>query len=157
MVSSIGIPRFFAHPRSNPTKLSDLRRSSLFRGLSKKDLSQLAANLDEVTVPAGAVLVNEGRRNAAFWLVLDGTATVSIRGRERRSVGAGDHFGAISMLDGLGASATVVAGTSLRALVASAEQFRALEGNQTVSCRMRCESEKRLRSDLMAVVAEGAL
>jgi CRP-like cAMP-binding protein len=157
MVNSIGIPRFLAHTRSNPAKLSGLGRSSLFCGLSEKDLSQLAANLDEVTVPAGTVLVSEGRRNTAFWLVLDGTATVSIRGRERRSIGPGGHFGATSMLDGLGASATVVASTPLRALVAGAEQFRALEGNRTVGARMRSESEKRLRSDLMAVVSEGAL
>jgi CRP-like cAMP-binding protein len=153
MVNSIGIPRLFGRPRTNPSKLSELRRSSLFRDLTAKELGRLAANLDEVTVPAGTVLVNEGRRNSAFWLVLEGTAVVSIQGHERRTIGPGGHFGATSMFDGLGASATVVAQTPLRGLVASAAQFRALEGNPKVSARMRCDSEKRLRSDLMAIVS----
>jgi len=157
MVNSIGIPRFLAHPRGNTAKLSGLRRSPLFSALPQKELIQLAAFLDEVTVPAGTVLVSEGRRNDAFWLVLEGFATVTIRGRERRTIGPGGHFGATSMLDGLGASATVVAGTPLHALVAGAAQFRALEANPKVSARMRCESEKRLRSDLMAVVSEAGL
>jgi CRP-like cAMP-binding protein len=152
MVNSIGVPRLFGGPRTDLAKLSELRRSPLFSGLSQKELGRMAANLDEVTVPAGTVLVSEGRRNLAFWLVLEGTAAVSIQGRERRSIGPGGHFGATSMLDGLGASATVVALTPLRALVAGAGQFRALEGNPTVNTRMRCESEQRLRSDLMAVV-----
>ena len=157
MVNSIGLPRFLAHPRSHSAKLSGMRRSSLFSGLCEKELSRLAAFLDEVTVPAGTVLVREGRRNDAFWLVLEGTARVSIRGRERRTIGPGGHFGATSMLDGLGASATVVAGTPLHALVAGAAQFGGLEANPEVSARMRAESEKRLRSDLMAVVSEPAL
>jgi len=156
MVNSIGIQRLFARPGGNASKLSDLRRSSLFSGLSQKELSLLAANLDEVRVPVGTVLVSEGKRNTAFWLVVEGEARVSIQGRERRSIGPGGHFGATSMLDGLGASATVVAAAPLRALVAGIEQFRALEANPTVSARMRSESEKRLRSDLMAVVAGAA-
>ena len=130
-------------------KLADLRRSPLFAGLHDRELSVLAANLDEASVPAGSVLVREGHRNPAFWLVVEGLAAVSIQGRERRLIGPGGHFGATSMLDGLGASATVVARTPLRALVASAAQFGALTGHPLVNERLRCESEKRLRSDLM--------
>ena len=133
-------------------KVSDLRRSPLFAGLGARELSFLAAHLDEVSVPAGTVLVREGHRNPAFWLVVEGLAAVSIQGRERRLIGPGGHFGATSMLDGLGASATVVARTPLRALVASAVQFGALTGNPLVNERLRCESEKRLRADLMDLV-----
>jgi len=52
------------------------------------------------------------------------------------------------MLDGRPASATVVSRTPLRALVAGHEQFRALEGDQTVALRLTSEALDRLRSDL---------
>src|SRR2546421_6767632 len=157
MLQSADLVRLWNRRQPVRGKLADLRRSPLFAGLSDRELTVLAAHLDEAWVPAGTVLVREGHRNPAFWLVVEGLAAVSIQGRERRVIGPGGHFGATSMLDGLGASATVVARTPLRALVAGAAQFRALEANPKVSARMRCESEKRLRSDLMAVVSEAGL
>jgi CRP-like cAMP-binding protein len=141
-------------PRGDRGKQSELGRSPLFAGLPRRELERLAANLDEVRVPAGTVLVREGRRNPAFWLLLDGSVTVTIQGRQRRVIGPGGYFGATSMLDGLEASASVVARTPLRALVASAAQFRALEASPKVASRLRDESERRLRSDLMAVVGQ---
>ncbi len=152
MVQSPGFARLFNRREPESGKLADLRRSPLFAGLGGRELEFMAAHLDEVTVPAGTVLVREGRRNPAFWLVTEGLAAVSIQGRERRLIGPGGHFGATSMLDGLGASATVVARTPMRALVAAVQQFGALTGNPTVAARIRCESERRLRSDLMDLV-----
>ncbi|TMF84996.1 MAG: cyclic nucleotide-binding domain-containing protein [Chloroflexi bacterium] len=152
MVQSADLVRLWNRRQPVRGKLADLRRSPLFAGLSDRELTVLAAHLDEAWVPAGTVLVREGHRNPAFWLVVEGLAAVSIQGRERRVIGPGGHFGATSMLDGLGASATVVARTPLRALVASTVQFGALTGNPRVSERLRCESEKRLRADLMDLV-----
>jgi len=153
MVLNPDLTRLFHLRRAASGKVADLRRSPLFADLSAHELEVIAAHLDEVTVPAGTVLVREGRRNHAFWLVVDGLAAVSIQGRPRRLIGAGGHFGATSMLDGLEASATVVARTPVRALVAGVVQFGALTGNATVAARIRCESEKRLRSDLRDLVA----
>jgi len=152
MIQRPAFTRFASRRPSAAGKLDGLRRSPLFAGLGSRDLGWMAAHLDEAIVPTGTVLVREGHRNPAFWLVLEGLAAVSIQGRERRLIGPGGHFGATSMLDGLPASATVVARTPLRALVASASQFGALTGNHLVSERLRCESEKRLRSDLMELV-----
>lgn len=135
-------------------KIDALRSSPVFANLHRRQLDGLAAYLDQVEVPAGTVLVREGHRNPAFWLVLDGEAAVSVRGRRRRTIGPGGFFGAISMLDGREASATVVACGPLRALVASASQFRGLEANELVSLRLRAESERRLREDQLALVRE---
>jgi CRP/FNR family cyclic AMP-dependent transcriptional regulator len=135
-------------------KIEALRRSPVFAHLRSRQLGGLATYLDQVQVPAGTVLVREGRRNQAFWLVLEGEAAVSVRGRRRRTIGPGGFFGAISMLDGREASATVVASSPLRALVASAAQFRGLEANELVTLRLRAESERRLREDQLALARE---
>ena len=150
----IKLSRFFRPRSARSSKLEALRRSPLFANLRRRQLGGLAAYLDQVQVPAGSVLVREGRRNRAFWLVLEGEVAVSVRGRERRRIGPGGFFGAISMLDGREASATVVTRSPLRALVASPSQFRALEGNDLVSLRLRADSERRLREDQLALAWE---
>jgi CRP-like cAMP-binding protein len=52
------------------------------------------------------------------------------------------------MLDGRPAVATVRTCTPIRALVASAEQFRALEGNETIALRLMHAALERMREDL---------
>src|SRR5690349_2804552 len=104
MIQSPDFTRLWGRRQPVTGKLADLRRSPLFAGLSAADLAFLAAHLDEASVPAGTVLVREGHRNPAFWLVVEGLAAVSIQGRQRRLIRPGGHFGATSMLDGLGAS-----------------------------------------------------
>lgn len=148
------ISRFWRDRGAPRGKVDALRSSPLFADLRPHQLGRLATYLDQVQVPAGTVLVREGRHNPAFWLVLDGEAAVSVRGRQRRTIGPGGFFGAISMLDGREASATVVARSPLRALVASASQFRGLEGDDLVNLRLRAESERRLREDQLALVGE---
>ncbi len=144
----------FLRRRGASGKVAALRGSPLFANLRGRQLGNLSTYLDQVQVAAGTVLVREGRHNPAFWLVLDGEAAVSVRGCQRRTIGPGGFFGAISMLDGREASATVVARSPLRALVASASQFRGLEANDLVNLRLRAESERRLREDQLALVRE---
>ncbi len=54
------------------------------------------------------------------------------------------------MLDGKPAVGTVISKTPLRAYVASAEQFRALEGNETIALRLFHYALERMREDLEA-------
>jgi len=155
MMSAVSrLPRFWGRRGVSAGKIEALRRSPVFADLRSRQLGGLATYLDQVQVPAGTVLVREGHRNPAFWLVLEGEAAVSVRGRQRRTIGPSGFFGAISMLDGREASATVVASSPLRALVASAAQFRGLEANDLVTLRLRAESERRLREDQLALVRE---
>ena len=132
------------HP--NP-KVEELSRVPLFQNVPKRVLEVLAANLDEVRVPAGETLIREGHRNDAFWIVLEGEAEMSI-GHKKRQIEPGQFFGATSMLDGRPAIGTVVAKTPIRAYVASADQFRALESDETVALRLFHYALERLREDL---------
>jgi CRP/FNR family cyclic AMP-dependent transcriptional regulator len=59
-------------------------------------------------------------------VILDGTATVSKAGVDKRTLGAGDHFGEISMIDSKRRSATVTATEPLTALAVPHLAFQSL-------------------------------
>lgn len=88
----------------------------LFRDLSKSQLKRLAEASIEVSHPPGKAVATEGRGGLAFHLILEGSATVSKDGRVLRTLGPGDYFGEISMIDGLPRSATVTALEPLKAV-----------------------------------------
>jgi CRP-like cAMP-binding protein len=140
---------------TNP-KVAELMRIPLFDNVPRRELALIAANLDEIRVPEGETLVEEGHHNDAFWIVLEGEAEMIIGGEVHRIVEPGGFFGVTSMLDGRPAIATVKTCTPLRALVASAEQFRALEGNETVALRLMRAALERLREDLEIQKGRGA-
>lgn len=130
------------------TKVAELTKVPLFHHVPRRQLAIIAANLDEVRVEAGETLVREGHRNDAFWIILDGEVELIIGEERHRTIGPRGFFGATSMLDGKPAVGTVVTRTPLRALVASALQFRALEGNETVALRLMSAALERMREDL---------
>lgn len=132
------------------SKFDELRKVRLFDNLPRRQLEIIAANLDEVTVDAAETLVREGHHNDAFWIILEGEAAMQVEGRAPRLLGPGDFFGVTSMLDGRPAVATVKTMRPLRALVASAAQFRALEGNDTIALRLMSAALERMREDLEA-------
>jgi CRP-like cAMP-binding protein len=131
-------------------KIDELSRIRLFDSLPRRQLTLIAANLDEVEVPAGQTVIQEGHHNNAFWIVRQGTAEMYVGDRKTREIGPGDFFGATSMLDGKPAVATVKTTGPLKAYVASADQFRALEGNETIALRLMSYALERLREDLDA-------
>ena len=130
------------------SKIDELRRIRLFDNLPRRDLELIAANLDEVTVPAGETLVEQEKHNDAFWIILEGEAAYWVEGGGSRRLGPGDFFGVTSMLDGKPAVGSIKTVTPIRALVASAAQFRALEGNDTIALRLMSAALERMREDL---------
>ena len=120
----------------------------LFANLPRRQLELIAANLDEINVTAGETLIRHGHHNDAFWIILDGEVEMDVDGKRKHTFGPGAFFGATSMLDGRPAVATVTTRTPLRAYVASADQFRALEGNETIALRLMSYALERLREDL---------
>jgi uridine kinase len=61
-----------------------------------------------------------------FHLILDGNAAVAQGSRSIRTLGPGDHFGEISVIDGKPRSATVTAEGPVRALSLTAWDFQSL-------------------------------
>lgn len=110
------------------TKVLALKQSPLFEGLSRKELALLARLTDDLDVPAGAVLCTEGSRGREFFVIIDGEAEVTRGGRRMRTVGPGDFFGEIALLERVNRTATVTAVTPLRFFVVSDTAFKSVLG-----------------------------
>ena len=93
-----------------------LRRVPLFSDLTKRELQQVARTVNDVTHPAGHVIVTEGDKGVGLHIIISGQAKVSRNGRTVARLGPGDYFGEMSMIDGGPRTATVTADTPLRLL-----------------------------------------
>ena len=105
------------------SKLDHLAQVRLFSALSKRDLTQIGRASDEITVPAGKELVQEGATGHEFFLILDGTATVKRNNRKVASLSTGNYFGELALLVRGPRNATVVADTDMRLLVLGQREF----------------------------------
>ncbi len=86
-----------------------LVRVPLLSDLSGPDRDAIAKLFTERTFAPGETVTKEGADAAAFYLIVSGTATVTVGGAFRRTLGAGDHFGEIALIDGRARTATVTA------------------------------------------------
>jgi CRP-like cAMP-binding protein len=91
-----------------------LSRAALFSGMSVRDRRRLAASMTERTFAAGSVVTEVGRGGIGFFIIGEGTATVHLGGEERQTLGPGDHFGEVALIDEGTRSARVTADTVLR-------------------------------------------
>lgn len=103
--------------------MTALKRSPLFEGLSRKQLGQLARLTDDLDVPAGTVLCREGKRGHEFFVIIEGEAEVLRAGKPLATIGSGDFFGEIALLERVVRTATVKAKTKLRFFVVSDQAF----------------------------------
>lgn len=109
-------------------------------------MRKIRASLDALTVPAGKVLVEEGRIGQEFFIIVDGKATVSRNGRKVATLSAGDHFGELALLDRRPRSASVTSTTHLDVLVMSQRQFNGLlESVPTIARKLLSALATRLR------------
>jgi CRP/FNR family transcriptional regulator, cyclic AMP receptor protein len=111
---------------ADPSVVAALAATDLFGSLNKRALGTVAASVKVVHHAAGKELTTEGDGGVAFHLITHGTASVSVRGAPRRSLGPGEYFGEISMIDGKPRSATVIADTPLTTLALVAWRFAPL-------------------------------
>jgi CRP/FNR family transcriptional regulator, cyclic AMP receptor protein len=103
-----------------------LARVPIFAGLSSRQLGKLAGSSRRTTHQAGHEMAKEGEGALALHIILDGTAEVSVHGRPRRELRAGDYFGEISLIDGKKRSATVTATSDLHTLAVPHGPFQKL-------------------------------
>lgn len=122
-------------------------RVPLFSGCTEKELRAVAQVAKEVEHPEGAVLAREGDRGIGFFLIVDGNASVTIEGRQVATIGAGDFFGEISLLDEGPRTATVTATTPIRLLGITAWDFHHLvEHTPSIAPKLLKVMAARLRS-----------
>jgi hypothetical protein len=100
-----------AVPNGDPADV--LSAVPLFAGLSDDDVEQIATLCKARRFAAGETVIREGSGGAAFYLIDSGSARVTIRGEEVATLGPGDHFGEIALIDGGERLATVTADSEL--------------------------------------------
>lgn len=108
------------------TKVEALKRIPLFEDLSRKELIELARLAEDVEVPEGKVLCKEGELGHEFFVIIEGEAEVTRRGKHLATDSRGEFFGEISLLEHSRRVATVTAKTPLRFFVLTGHDFRHL-------------------------------
>ena len=124
-----------------------LRRVPLFEDLDRRELESLASSFKERTFSAGDTVAAEGSGGVGFFVIDDGRAKVTVHGEERGTLGPGDHFGEIALIDEGARPATITAETDLRCYGLTSWEFRPLvETNSSIAWKLLQTMAKRFRS-----------
>jgi flavin reductase (DIM6/NTAB) family NADH-FMN oxidoreductase RutF len=102
-----------------------LAKAPVFSTLSPELLGPILASGDERTFAAGDTIVRQGEPGDLLYVILEGRVSVEQGGRTIDSLGEGEFFGEIAVLDGRPRSADVVAVTAVRSLTVSRDVLRA--------------------------------
>jgi CRP-like cAMP-binding protein len=98
----------------------------LLSSCSQRELQRVAQATDEIQVPAGTTLIEQGQLGREAFVIVEGSAAVRRNGRKVAVVGPGECVGEMSLLDRQPRSASVVAIEEMTVLVISAQSFTAL-------------------------------
>jgi CRP-like cAMP-binding protein len=110
--------------RQNKTDL--LATVPLFSSCTKRELAKIASLADRVSAEPGEELTREGTTGREFFVIEDGTANVVLGGRKIATLGPGEFFGEMALLDQGPRSATVRAATPMSLYVIGAREFATL-------------------------------
>jgi CRP/FNR family cyclic AMP-dependent transcriptional regulator len=100
-----------------------LQQVSLFSACSRKDLQLVAKRAEDVRVQAGKAIVTEGETGHEFFAIISGTARVERHGRKIATIGPGDAFGELALLEKAPRNATVIAETDMELVVLGQREF----------------------------------
>ncbi len=96
------------------TGVTELSELALFESCSAGDLERLSAAVTGAReISEGSVLCLEGEIADRWWIVVEGTAEVTIGGLYVATIGPGESIGELALLDGKTRHATVTAGSDM--------------------------------------------
>jgi len=98
----------------------------LFARMKKRHVKSILRSAQQKSFPAGELIVKEGEFGVAFYLIIEGKAAVSKKGKALAKLGKGNFFGEMALLDNQPRSADVSAEENTRCLVLSAPTFWSL-------------------------------
>jgi len=138
-----------------------LRRVPIFAGLTQAQISQLSGNVTKRRFKRGELIVEQGQKSGALFLILSGRARVSLTDKRAKEVilntlGPGDCVGEMSLIDGQSHSASVRTDVQTDVLVLSHEEFvRCLAENHSIALWIMKDLVQRLRksSDMVSSLA----
>ncbi len=145
------VTRAGSSPRPTVSAAGDpaamIERVPFFANMSPQDVERIAALFKERRFAAGETVTKEGAGGAAFFVIESGEATVSVGGRQRGTLTAGDYFGEIALIDEGARSATITASSELVCHGLTYWEFRPLvQQNATIAWNLLQTLAKRLRT-----------
>lgn len=118
----------------------------LFSGLDKRELQGVASSMKERTFNPGQTIASEGQTGIGFFVIAEGTAKVSQGDEERATLGPGDYFGEIALIDDGLRTASVTADSELKVYGLTSWEFRPLvESNASIAWKLLKVMATRLR------------
>jgi CRP/FNR family transcriptional regulator len=128
-----------------------LQRVPLFSGLSREDLEEISRVAVPRSYPKGVRVFHEGDRSDACYIVRSGDLRVTREHPDGRAIalatlGPGDIFGELAMLDGEARSASVEALSESELLaLPAADVRRLLRGSSEITVKLVVALTRRLR------------
>jgi CRP/FNR family transcriptional regulator len=114
-----------------------LKNVPLFAGLDDRELTQIASSMRERRFKAGDSVTQEGAGGVGFFVVEEGEADVTVGGSTRGTVGPGDYFGEIALINESPRTATLTARTDMVCYGMTPWDFRPLvESNSTIAWKL---------------------
>lgn len=107
-------------------KVDLIKSVSLFSGMGRRELEQVAQLLDEVEVPAGKVLMRQGEVGNDMFVIARGRVSVERNGTLIAERGPGTAMGEMSLLSEGPRNATVTAMEPSTLLYAAHREFHSL-------------------------------
>ncbi|MEA2348417.1 MAG: family transcriptional regulator, cyclic receptor protein [Thermoleophilaceae bacterium] len=104
-----------------------LKALPLFANVSDENLASVAPFVKEVSVAEGAELVREGDYSYELIAIEEGTADVIKDGQKIASLGPGDYFGEMGVVEGQKRTATVVATSPMRLVSLTSWEIRRMQ------------------------------
>ena len=119
----------------------------LFADLDKRELQGLASSMKERTFDPGDTIAVEGQTGIGFFIIDEGEATISVKGAELKTLGHGDYFGEVALIDDGPRSATITAKSPLKCYGITSWEFKPLvEDNADLAWKMLQTMAKMLRA-----------
>ena len=106
---------------------SRLKSIPIFEDVSDEELSQIAPFAQEILVEGGRELVREGDFSYEFMAIEEGEAEVTRGGEHVATLGPGDFFGEMGLLEKTLRNATVTAKTPMRLVTLTGWDLRRIE------------------------------
>ena len=110
----------------NPTP-EDLQAVPLFASLSSDELRVLAPSFEVQQADVGRRLTGEGAPGYSFFVLREGTASVTVDGTELATLDPGDVFGEAAILGNGRRTATVTTTSPARLFVLYGTEFRLMQ------------------------------
>jgi CRP/FNR family cyclic AMP-dependent transcriptional regulator len=135
-------------PLRRDAKVELLKKVPLFSGCTKNELRELAKTADELDVREGTVLTSEGKPGREFFVLIEGTARVTRKGRKIADLGPGDWLGEIALITSGPRTATVTTTSPVDLLTITDRSFHSVvETMPSIALKVLSSVGERLARD----------